>query len=213
MAGSRPAPTAILELVLDRARMSSDVQGQVRAWVEAGVDWLQIRERGIDSGALFAFARDVLAGARSANPQARVLVNRRVDVALATGADGVHLGFDAMAVQDARALLGPSVLIGVSCHAISEVQHAADDGADYVHLAPIFDPISKPATRAALGLDVLKAATRMGVRVIGQGGLDESRAGAAVRVGAAGVAVTGPVLLAHDPLAAVRALRDALDRG
>ena len=135
-------------------------------------------------------------------------MNRRSDVALAIGAEGVHLGFDAVGTEVARQLLGPDALLGVSCHAPEEVHAAA--GASYAHLAPIFPPLSKAASRPALGLSALRAAA--GARpVLAQGGVEASNAGACLEAGAAGIAVTGAVLMADDPGAAAAALRAALD--
>lgn len=183
------------------------------AAVAGGVDWVQIRERDLEAAPLLALA-EALAGAaraaaRAAGREVRVLVNRRADVALAIGADGVHLGFDAMDPAAARRLLGPGATLGISAHAPDEVGAA---GADYAQLAPIFAPFSKSAPgRPPLGLEALTAAARHGVPVLAQGGIDPARAAAARAAGAAGVAVTGALLLADDPRAAAAALRSALD--
>lgn len=184
----------------------------VAAAVAGGVDWLQVRERGLDGAELLAFAEAAAGAARDAAARAghalQVIVNRRSDVALAIGAEGVHLGFDAVGTEVARQLLGPDALLGVSCHAPEEVHAAA--GASYAHLAPIFPPLSKAASRPALGLGALRAAA--GTRpVLAQGGVEASNAGACLEAGAAGIAVTGAVLMADDPGAAAAALRAALD--
>ena len=184
----------------------------VAAAVAGGVDWLQVRERGLEGAELLAFADATAGAARDAAARAghalRVIVNRRVDVALAIGAQGVHLGFDAVGTEVARQLLGPDALLGISCHAPEEVHAAA--GASYAHLAPIFPPLSKAASRPALGPDALAAAA--GARpVLAQGGVEASNAAACLEAGAAGIAVTGAVLMADDPGAAAAALRAALD--
>jgi thiamine-phosphate pyrophosphorylase len=139
----------------------------------------------------------------------KVLVNRRSDVALACGADGVHLGFDALPSGVARELLGPDALIGRSVHAADEI--APDDDLSYVHLAPVFAPLSKPASRPALGMAGLRAACQRGVPVLAQGGVDSGNAGAILKAGAAGIAVTGAILMQADPGAAAIALRRRLD--
>ena len=132
----------------------------------------------------------------------RVLVNRRVDVALAAGADGVHLGFDAAPPEVARALLGPEAWIGVSCDAPDEVL-ALDPGVvSYAHLAPIFAPLSKPAERPALGLAALERARDARVPILAQGGIRAANVADCLRAGAAGIAVTGAILLAPSPAAA-----------
>jgi thiamine-phosphate pyrophosphorylase len=180
----------------------------VAAACAAGVDWVQVRERALDGAALLALVEAL----RAAAPGARLLVNRRADVALAAGADGVHLGFDALDPGSARRLLGHEALIGVSCHAPDEVARARADGADYVQLAPIFDPLSKPRERPGLGIEALRVAARAGIPVLAQGGIDRDTAALARAAGAAGIAVTGAILLAPDPAAAAAELRRVLDR-
>jgi thiamine-phosphate diphosphorylase len=129
-------------------------------------------------------------------------------VALAVGADGVHLGFDALAPASARRLLGEDALVGVSCHQPEEI--AAAEGASYAHLAPIFAPLSKAATREPLGVGAL-ARARGARPVLAQAGITAENAPACLAAGAAGVAVTGAILQAADPGAAARSLRQALD--
>lgn len=203
---SRP----VLCLVTDRRLAAGPLEDLVGAAVAAGVDQVQVRERDLGGAEFVALCDRVIAAARAANRAVRMLVNRRADVALAAGADGVHLGFDALPLAALRALLGESATLGVATHAPDEVLAAARDGADYAHLAPIFAPLSKPAERAPLGLDAL-ARCRGTLPVLAQGGIDAHNAAAAVRAGAAGVAVTGAILGARDPAAATRALRAALD--
>ena len=176
----------------------------------AGADWVQIRERALEGRALLAQVDALARAARRASPRVRVIVNRRVDVALAAGADGVHLGLDALDPPEARRLLGAGALVGVSCHGPAEVARARERGADYAHLAPIFTPLSKPAGRPPLGLEALARAAALGLPVLAQGGIDPEGAARAVAAGAAGVAVTGAILAAPDPGAAAAALRAAL---
>lgn len=178
--------------------------------IAAGVDWVQVRERDLDGAKLVALCDRIVAAARASAPAARVLVNRRIDVALAAGAHGAHLGFDALPLAAARALLGPAATLGAATHAPDEVLAAARAGADYAHLAPIFAPLSKPAERTPLGPGAI-ARCRGAVPVLAQGGIDATNATAVVRAGAAGIAVTGAILGAADPVAATRALRAALD--
>jgi thiamine-phosphate pyrophosphorylase len=192
-----PFARPILCLVLDRASARHPLAEMVEATLRTGADWLE-------------WAEEMAAAAQRANPQARVIVNRRLDVALAIRADGAHLGFDAPSVADARSLLGADALIGESAHSPEEVRAAAEAGASYAQLAPIFDPRSKPATRPALGMDALQRATAHGLPVLAQGGIDAARCVEVVRHGAAGVAVTGALLMADDPERAAAELRAAL---
>jgi thiamine-phosphate pyrophosphorylase len=208
----------ILCLVTDRRLARGRLEDAVAAAVAGGADWVQLRERDLEDAALVVLCDRVVAAARGAagTRPLRVLVNRRADVALACGADGVHLGYDALPLDAARSVLeagdAATRTIGVAAHAPEEVRAAGAAGADYAHLAPIFDPLSKPAERAPLGLAAL-AACGGGVPVLAQGGIDASNAAAAIAAGAAGVAVTGAILSADDPEAAARALRRALDGG
>jgi len=205
--------------VLDRAATRGNLMDSLAAAVAAGVDRVQLRERGMEGAALLELADAVCRCARSAAVSAgrsvAIVVNRRADVALACEADGVHLGFDALPLRQARALLGTEALIGVSCHSAAEVALLTGDDtqlaeADYAHLAPIFPPLSKEATRPALGPQAL-GRPAAALPVLAQGGVDASNAAACLAAGAAGVAVTGAILMASDPGAAARQLRRALD--
>jgi len=195
--------------VLDAAALARCSDAALRAVCDAGVDWLQLRDRSQGGAALLAAADRVVAAARGSARRVRVVVNRRADVAYAAGADGVHLGFDAVRAAVARALLGPAAWIGVSVHDPAAVGGEPD--ADYVHLAPVFPPLSKTSDRTPLGLAGLHAATRAGATVIAQGGIEPGNAREVLAAGAAGVAVTGTIASARDPVRAARALRSALD--
>ena len=179
------------------------------------MDWVQLRERELEANALIALGDAVTRAAcrAAAGRNVRIVVNRRCDVALAIGADGVHLGFDAIGPDTARIVLGSEAWVGVSSHSASDVREAEKQGASYVHLAPIFPPHSKATSRPALGIEGLAGTTAGTIPVLAQGGIDASNAGQVVAAGAAGVAVTGAILQADDPRAAAAALRDALDRG
>ena len=181
----------------------------------AGVDLVQVRARSLSGRSLLAHAEAILRAARDAagasDRSVRVVVNRHVDVTLACGADGVHLGFDGMPVEDARRCLGPDAWIGVSAHDPREVAAAGAAGADYANLAPIHPPLSKAASRVPLGPAALTEAASSRLPVLAQGGITPENAAACLLAGAAGVAVTGTLLQATDPGAATRALRSQLD--
>ena len=199
--------------MIDRSA-ARDGFAQLAEAVAGGVDWVQVRERELSDAALLELADGAQAAAREAAQRTgrpvRIVINRRSDVALAVDADGVHLGFDGIDASDARRLLGEQALIGVSCHAPAEV--AAAEDASYAHLAPIFRPLSKAATRPPLGLAALGEAG--GERpVLAQGGVTADNAGDCLTAGAAGVAVTGAILQAPDAGTAARQLRRALDAG
>jgi len=214
--------------VTDRALTQRPLEQVVEAAVAEGVDWVQVREKDLAGRELLELSERVARAARRAARRrmagampVRVVVNRHTDVALALGpgkdradegrVDGVHLGFDATRPADARGLLGPDGWIGLSCHAPAEALAAGESGASYLHLAPVFAPLSKAAQAPPLGIPALEAVARSGLPVLAQGGIDADNAGAAVAAGAAGVAVTGAILMASDPGEAAGALRRALD--
>lgn len=183
----------------------------------AGVDWIQLRERDLDAQALCdlaealqRLAREQDRGAATEKPT-KILINRRLDVALALGTDGAHLGGNALNLREARSLLPTHFILGCAAHSLAEVQSAAASGADYVHLAPIFAPRSKATHAPPLGLSVLEAASHADIPVIAQGGITPENAGAAIAAGASGVAVTGEILLSIAPYEVCRALRRVLD--
>ena len=192
----------------DRAASRRPLAEVVEIAVAGGVDWIQVRARDLEGAALLDHVDAIR---EAAGHRARVLVNRRVDVALAAGADGVHLGFDGMPPETARQLLGPDALIGVATHQPGELEGAAEEPLSYAHLAPIFPPLSKAPSRIPLGLAALQEAARHGVPVLAQGGIAAENARSCIEAGAAGVAVTGSILSCADPAAAAAALRKALD--
>ncbi len=222
----------VICVVLDVASLGVEPELRARALFSAGADWIQLRDRAIDSRALLLTAQ-ALVRARDRGLQdrpcetgtdvsgaspypVRVILNRRADVARAAGADGVHLGFDALAPARAREILAPAGTppgsIGRSLHSPDEVARtAAGGGVDYVHLAPIWDPVSKAATRPALGIEQLSRACGHGVPVLAQGGLDARRAAEAWQAGAAGIALTGAVAGPEGGLEALDSIRQALD--
>lgn len=204
----------VLCLVSDRAAVRGDLVACVYAAVKAGVDWVQIRERDLDDAALLAHAEAVAEAARRGaadrGGQVRIIINRRSDVALAIGADGVQLGFDAVQADHARKLLGRAALIGVSTHSANEVE-SAPAAASYAQLAPLFRPLSKPSTRPPLGLETLARAAANAVPLIAQGGITPENAAAAIAAGASGIAITGSILSATNPTQTTALFRQALD--
>ncbi len=146
-------------------------------------DWIQVRAKEAAARELYERVRALL------TPGVQVIVNTRADVAIAAGAAGVHLPGGSIAPSLLRAWTGPEFLIGVSCHSVAEVERAADEGASYVFLSPIFASPSKPGYGPALGLAPLaEACRRVRIPVIALGGVDEQRAAACVAAGAAGYA-------------------------
>ncbi len=160
----------------------TDGQGVSEA-VLRRVDWVQVREKEMGGRALTELVRGLV----GRGP--RILVNGRVDVALAAGAAGVHLPAGSVEPWRWRAWVGAGFLIGVSCHSVTDVVRAEAEGADYVYLSPVYASPSKPGYGPAIGLAVLgEACRRVRIPVLALGGVDEERGEECVRAGAAGFA-------------------------
>jgi thiamine-phosphate pyrophosphorylase len=142
--------------------------------VPPGTVAVQLREKDLDAGELLALARQLrlICGRYSS----RLIVNDRIDVAIAAHADGVHLPAKSFAVGDARSLIGDAGLIGVSTHDDADAISAAQSGADFVVYGPVFDPLSKESYTTARGADGLIAATRAAsIPVFALGGITADR--------------------------------------
>lgn len=152
----------------------------IRDQLHLGVDLIQIREKDLLARELFEFTLAVLEvrdrELKNRRAQTKILVNSRSDIAVATGADGVHL--PAAAPRETL----PGLIVGRSCHTLLEVEHAH---ADFVTYGPVFE---SPGKGPAVGLDALKAVCRTGKPVYALGGVDWDNAEACMRVGATGIA-------------------------
>jgi thiamine-phosphate pyrophosphorylase len=139
-----------------------------------------------------------------------LIINDRVDVADAVGADGVHLGQDDLPVEEARRLLGPSRLIGKSTHSVEQALAAQAEGADYIGLGPIFPTPTKPDYRSIGTEPIRQIVSHMQVPVVCIGGIDAETLGGVIAAGAQCVAVVRAVCAAPDPEAAARTLKEIL---
>jgi thiamine-phosphate pyrophosphorylase len=177
--------------------------------VGAGLRAIQLREKDLGTRELLALCRELLSLARRSG--ARVLLNDRLDLVLAAGADGVHLRADSLPVSIARQLLGPHRLIGVSAHSVEEVARAEADGADFVVLGPIYETASKMRYGPAIGLSPLAEATQgRRIPVFAIGGVTASRVPELRKAGAAGAAVISAVLGADSVESATHTLLESL---
>jgi len=192
----------------------------VEAFLRGGAQALQLRCKRLGSGEFLALARASAARCRQAG--ALLFINDRPDLAALAGADGVHLGQQDLPLREARALVGPGVLLGVSTHGEAELERAVADGADCVGFGPIFATDTKRATtpastplpppRGIVGMQQI-AARAPGMPLIAIGGIDEPQAEALAAAGALCVAVIAALCRAEDPETKARALVRAFARG
>lgn len=190
---------------------------KVEQLVMAGVDCVQIREKDLSAADLATLTRQSLRIAASRSSPTRILVNDRLDVAIAERAGGVHLGEKSLPVAEAKRLAesafqkqagGESFLIGASCHSLEAAQAAQRNGADYIFFGPIFSTPSKEPFGAPQGTQRLDQVCRaVSIPVLAIGGITLDNAEFCLAAGAAGLAAIRLFQDATDPAGAMRRLR------
>jgi thiamine-phosphate pyrophosphorylase len=205
-----------LNAIVDPERSGGrDLAELARLCAEGGATLVQLRDKHGDTGAMVEEARAIKKALAPFG--VAFVVNDRVDVALAAGADGVHVGPDDMAVADARRLLGPEAIIGLSIKSVAEAQAAPVELIDYVGSGGVYATLSKEQKNPPMGpegLARIAAALRRrapNLPIVGIAGIDMANAAAVIAAGADGVAVISALSLAPDPAAAARALREVVD--
>ncbi|MGC1417435.1 MAG: thiamine phosphate synthase [Candidatus Acidiferrum sp.] len=207
--------TSLIEALLEK----------IESVAAAGVDWIQLREKDLTGKDLAALTREAVVRISNqaphekavTRPPARILVNDRLDVALAElAAGGVHLGDNSLPPEEAKRLVGslsakiPShdFLIGVSCHSLKAAQLAASAGADYIFFGPVFATPSKAAYGAPQGLDRLaEVCGSVAIPVLAIGGITLANASSCFSAGASGIAAIRLFQDSADPAELVRKLR------
>lgn len=180
----------------------------VEAALSGGVRAVQLREKDLPAAELYDLAWELRA--LTARYDARLLINERIDVALAVEADGVHLGVNSLPVTAARRI-APELLIGYSSHAVGEAAAALAKGADFVTFGPVFATPSKAAYGQPLGLAALAdACARLRGPVFALGGIKQANLAQVTASGCYRVALISDILAAPDPAAAAEAIRRAL---
>ena len=176
-----------------------------RAALRGGAPAIQLRMKDASAREMADVARALLGETRAAG--ALLFINDRVDVALAVGADGTHVGQDDLPVAAARRIAPPGFLLGVSAETVELARAAERDGADYAGVGPVYATGSKSDAGDAVGTErIAQVAAAVRIPVIGIGGITIANAPPVLHAGAAGVAVISAVMRAADPEAAVRAL-------
>jgi thiamine-phosphate pyrophosphorylase len=208
MTPNRPSlPRPCLALITDRRRSALPLVEAVAAAIAAAVDLVQLREGDLAPGELLALALELrtLTARR-----ALFVVNADVALALAVGADGVHLPERGTALAEVRARGGARLLIGRSVHSVAAARHAAAEGADYLQVGAIFPTASHPGHPAA-GPDLVRSVrAAVNLPLLAVGGITHENAAQVLVAGADGVAVIGAILGRAAPEAATQRLRLAL---
>ena len=201
--------TTPLYVILDRgAAGDRNLASLLEAVLEGGCRVVQLREKTMPLGDLYPVARALRKRCREAG--CLFIVNDRVDLALAVEADGVHVGQDDLPAREARRLLSPGMILGVSTHDENQARLARDDGADYVAVGSMFPTGSKAGFRL-VGPDLVRR-VRPEIRVplVAIGGVTTDNVAEVIRAGADAVAVISAVCAAPDPAAAARAFLEAI---
>ena len=208
-----------LYVILDRAATRGrDLEEILDATIAGGCRLIQLREKEWPSGRLLPLAERLRERCRRGS--VTFIVNDRVDLAIAVGADGVHLGQDDLPTRAARPLLRPGMVLGRSTHSVAQAREAQSEGADYIAVGSMFPTQTKPDFEL-VGPELIRAvrpATKS--PLIGIGGITRENVAEVIRAGADGVAVISAVCGAPDPaaatrefLATIRAERDLNRRG
>jgi thiamine-phosphate pyrophosphorylase len=197
-------------LVTDRTLCGNkSLEDVVFQALQGGVMCVQLREKDVSTRFFVEEARKIKA--LTAQFRAPLIINDRLDVALAIEADGVHIGQEDMPYAEARNLMGPQAIIGLSVETWDDVVQAEELDVDYLGVSPIFETPTKTDTKGSWGLEGLariKAYSRHPLVAIG--GLNASNAADAVMAGADGIAVVSAICAALDPLHASRELHDII---
>jgi len=208
-----PAFDLSLYLVTDtRLAGPRGVVSVVTQAVEGGVTLVQLRDPEAPTRRLVELARELIARLRPLGIP--LLVNDRVDVALAAGAEGVHVGQSDMTAGDARRLIGPDRIIGLSITALADLDRPGIEFADYLGVGPIFAQSTKPDAAPPMGLAglaAIRARTRLPIVAIG--GIQAKNGEAVLEAGADGLCVVSAIMAAADPKAAASELAGLVRRG
>ncbi len=208
--GRLPRLYAILDVAVAERHGWSPAE-LARAFLEGGARLVQVRDKRGSSGALLALCDQVVALARPSG--ALVIVNDRADLARLAGADGVHLGQEDLPVAEARRLVGPGALVGLSTHTLDQVRAGAAEPVSYLGVGPVFGTATKDTGYAPGGLDRVRtaAAVAAGTPIVAIGGITLGQAADVIAAGADAVAVISDLLSTGDPARRVREYVDRLE--
>ncbi len=195
-----------LYLITDRTQTAGRALPAVVAdALRGGLRAVQLREKDLTGSQLFELAGELRKVTREHGAQ--LLINDRIDIALAVAADGVHLGSSSLPVAAARRILGSDRVIGYSAHSLDEAQQAERDGADFVTFGPVYATPAKLPFGEPLGPSLLaQAARKLSIPVFALGGVKISSVSEVMSSGAHGIALISAIIAAPDPTAATASL-------
>ncbi|MCQ4573843.1 MAG: thiamine phosphate synthase [Candidatus Brocadiales bacterium] len=196
-----------LTLITDRSVSSLPPMQVVHRALEGGVTTVQLREKDLDSRNMYFLASELRNMTNDYG--ANLIINDRVDIALAVGADGVHMGKNSMPIMDARRLLGRDRLIGFSAHNMQEAVGAEENGVNYITISPIYQSPGKGRPIGPAAVATMKVCLK--IPVIALGGINEDNVDDVLGNKADGVAVVSAIMASDDPRAASERLRRKLD--
>lgn len=173
--------------------------------LKGGVRAVQLREKDLSSRELYELAYDMRK--LTAKYAAKLIINDRVDIALAVEADGVHLGLNCMPIHRVRKLLGNNKLIGLSCHNQVNAIMAQENGADFITFGPIYYTPSKANYGLPVGIERLDTVTHLlGIPVFALGGIKRENIPEVIAAGAAGIALVSAIIASDDPRSEAEAM-------
>ncbi len=198
MRRKQPPDNLPLVLITDRNLCKHPFLNTIKLALKGGVTTVQVREKGLTTHELYSLALELREVTSDFN--ANLIINDRVDIALAVEADGVHLGWQSLPFPVVRRLLGSEKLIGISTHGRQEALQAKDFGADYITLGPVFETPSKSGLLQPTGTgEIQNIKNEIKIPVIALGGINVENVEAVLAAGADGIAVISSIMYADDP--------------
>jgi thiamine-phosphate pyrophosphorylase len=209
----KPPVDFSLYLITDRKQVpGGDLCAAVEEALRGGVRAVQLREKDLSGRELYELACRLRAC--TSHYGAKLLLNDRLDIALAAGADGVHLGESSLPLPQVRKIAGEQLLVGVSCHNRETAHAAEENGADFITFSPIYYTPSKAPYGEPVGTERLAEVCRLlRIPVFALGGITQQKVSAVLGCGAHGIALISAILAAQDPKRAAREMMALLNEG
>ncbi len=185
-------------LITDRKVCDIKLTDIIKQAIEGGIGTVQLREKDLCTGDLYSLAKEIrgITNEKGVN----LIINDRVDIAIAVNADGVHLGWQSLEIGIVRKMVGSDKLIGYSAHSLEEAERAENSGVDYISISPVFDTVKRDYFIKPLGVgEIVKIKERINIPVIALGGINENNVSKVLNNGADGIAVISAILQSGNP--------------